>query len=236
MPTSWISTSRISKSSICVALVQFYKWFAVLVFFYIYCLVEVWDEWNAELVVMWRPAVTGVAAAADAVRRNWDGDGVLVVGWSHVIRRCLDFMRWMARQGGGGGVPRTFLFFCRYLIEWSFTGKTKCCLQCYHHWRKGTPPPSFPTHKLYCAILHFGLWLQSDFLCGIELRVRQQSVWSRLCWWPSRYLGHGGKWVQGTVINANIQRMFICIDGGGHLLATNDTSQASKFVHGTLIS
>ena len=78
-----------------------------------------------------RPAVTGVAAAADAVRRNCDGDGVLVVGCSHVIRRCLDFMRW---PGKGGESPEDLFIFFRYLIEWS-TGKnrTLSSMLCYHH-------------------------------------------------------------------------------------------------------
>ena len=82
--------------------------------FYTYCPVEIWHEWYVELVVKWRPALTGVAAAADAVRRNGDGDGVLVVGRSHVIRRCLDFMRWL---GKGERVPRTFLFFSSTLLN-----------------------------------------------------------------------------------------------------------------------
>ena len=81
--------------------------------FYIYCPVEIWDEWNVELVITLRPALTGVAAAADAVRHNCDGDGVLMVGWSHVIRRCLDFMGWLGKAES----PEDFFIFSRYLIE-----------------------------------------------------------------------------------------------------------------------
>ena len=169
--------------------------------FYTYCPVEIWHEWYVEPVAKWRPALTGVAAAADAVRRNGDGDGVLVVGRSHVIRRCLDFMRWLGKGERESRGP--FYFF--QVPYWMKHRQNQTLSSMLPPLKKASLSFNFNTQGLWC---HPSLWsLQSDFLCGIEMQVRWQLVWSRLCWWLSHYLGHGGKWVQGTIINANIQRM-----------------------------
>lgn len=211
--THFSPTPQISKSSLCVGLVQSYKWFTQLVLY----ILSSWD-------LGWVECRTGdhVEAGPHGCRSS---------GW----RRPPQL--WRRRRPDGGLESRDSPLLGFHGLAWQ-GGESRGLFYFFEvpYWRRH-PSPSIWTHKLYGAILHFGLHdpiscLELKFMC-VSKKFGPGCVDGEVTIWVMEESGFKvlyNQWKHSKDTLFFINAITV-VYGGWRLLATT-----SKFIHGTLIS